>query len=88
MSLRLEALRDDKLDTFRSLLGSREFGGCFCAVWTTYGDDWLQRCEDKTQPNFFTTKKNIEDGSHVGYFVYQGDDLVGWTGSGPKTSLV
>lgn len=85
--MRLEALTVDKLDTFRTLLGSSDFGGCFCAVWTSYGDDWVQRCKDKSQPNFFITKKNVEDGRHAGYLVYDGPDLVGWTGSGPKTEF-
>lgn len=87
MKLRLEALTAKKLDVFRDLLGSSEFGGCFCAVWTSYGDDWVSRCKDKTQPNFFFTKKNVEDGHHVGYLIYRDGDLIGWTGSGPKTAF-
>lgn len=47
----------------------------------------MKRCKDPTQPNFIVTKRNIEEGKHVGYFVYQGDDLVGWTGSGRKSSF-
>ena len=86
-TLTLEALTVGKLGSFRELLGSNEFGGCFCAVWTSFGEDWGARCGDKSQPNFFITKKNIEDGRHVGFLVYQGGDLVGWTGSGPKTSF-
>ena len=85
--LTLEALTVQKLDTFRELLGSSEFGGCFCAVWTSYSDDWASRCGDKAQPNFFITKKNVEDGRHAGFLIYQGTDLVGWTGSGPKISF-
>ncbi len=72
---------------FKSLLGSKEFGGCFCAVWTSFDKDWNARCQDKSQPNFFITKKNIEDNKHVGFLVYQNDALIGWTGSGPKTSF-
>ncbi len=85
MNLRLENLIPEKLDTFRELLGSCDFGGCFCAVWTSYSDDWVTRCHDKSQPNFQITKKNIEQGLHIGYLIYQGDNLIGWTGSGPKT---
>lgn len=87
MTLRLEPLKPEKLDTFRELLGSNDFGGCFCAVWTSHSDDWVSRCNDKAQPNFFITKRNVEAGKHAGYFVYQGNSLVGWTGSGPKTTF-
>lgn len=87
MNLRLQSLTPDRLDIFRALLGSDDFGGCFCAVWTSYGDDWVDRCKDKAQPNFLITKKNIEAGKHVGFLVYDGDHLIGWTGSGPKTDF-
>jgi GNAT superfamily N-acetyltransferase len=83
----LSPLTPDKLNEFRDLLGSSEFGGCFCAVWTTYGDDWGARCSDKSQPNFYITKKSVEEGKHTGYLVYQDSDLVGWTGSGQKTDF-
>jgi GNAT superfamily N-acetyltransferase len=85
--LTLSPLTSDKLDEFRSLLGSSEFGGCFCAVWSSYGEDWVERCSDQGQPNFYITKKNVEAGKHAGYLVYQDKDLVGWTGSGPKTAF-
>lgn len=87
MEIFLKALTSDSLKDFRSLLGSNEFGGCFCAVWTSHGDDWEKRCKDKTQPNFFITKSDLEKGRHVGFLVYSGNDLIGWTGSGPKTSF-
>lgn len=86
-TVRLEALKTSKLDSFRGLLGSSEFGGCFCAVWSSYDDNWVARCKDKSQPNFEITKRNVEAGRHTGYLVYRGLDLVGWTGSGPKTSF-
>lgn len=87
MKLSLQSLTADKLDVFKELLGSSEFGGCFCAVWTSYGDDWIDRCKDKSQPNFLVTKRNVEAGKHVGFLVYDGSDLIGWTGSGPKTDF-
>jgi len=37
--------------------------------------------------HFFVTKKNVEQGKHVGYFVYENSNLLGWTGSGPKTAF-
>lgn len=83
----LQPLREVGLNKFRELLGSSDFGGCFCAVWTSHGEDWTQRCEDKSQPNFFITKKNVEDGRHVGFLIYDGEELVGWTGSGPKKAF-
>jgi GNAT superfamily N-acetyltransferase len=87
MNLSLQSLTAAKLDVFKELLGSSEFGGCFCAIWTSYGDDWIDRCKDKAQPNFLITKENVEAGKHVGFLVYDGNDLVGWTGSGPKTDF-
>lgn len=87
MALHLEALTPAKLGVFRDLLGSSEFGGCFCAVWTHHDENWVSRCQDKAQPNFFLTQRDLQAGRHVGYLVYQGEDLVGWTGSGPKTSF-
>lgn len=87
MSLELRPLTVSRLDEFKVLLGGSEFGGCFCAVWTTYDETWTARCSDKDQPNFLVTKKNVELGRHVGFMVYQGNDLVGWTGSGAKTQF-
>lgn len=86
-SIRLKALTTSNLDVFRDLLGSSEFGGCFCAVWTGFDETWEARCSDKEQPNFLITKKNVESGKHAGYLVYRGNELVGWTGSGPKTAF-
>lgn len=87
MKLRLESLTPKKLPVFRQLLGSDDFGGCFCAVWTSHSDDWIARCQDKAQPNFLITKKNVEEGRHVGFLAYLSEDLIGWTGSGPKTAF-
>jgi GNAT superfamily N-acetyltransferase len=85
--MKLEALSEKNLGEFRSLLGSKDFGGCFCAVWTSHSSDWEQRCGDPTQPNFFRTEKDLAAGRHIGFLVYQGAELVGWTGSGPKTEF-
>lgn len=87
MTLTLRPLKQDNLDAFRRLLGSSEFGGCFCAVWTSHGDDWGKRCQDPLQPNFTITQANVAQGKHVGYLVYQGEQLVAWTGSGPKAAF-
>lgn len=85
--LRLTALTANDLGVFRELLGSNEFGGCFCSVWTSFDRNWESRCRDQSQPNFLVTKKNVEDRKHVGYLIYQEEALVGWTGSGPKTAF-
>ncbi|MGZ3694491.1 MAG: GNAT family N-acetyltransferase [Bdellovibrionota bacterium] len=87
MEIRLQPLTADKLPEFRALLGSSDFGGCFCAVWTSHGADWEQRCGDSSQPNFAITAKNVEEEKHTGFLVYSGDQLVGWTGSGPRTAF-
>lgn len=87
MNLMLQPLKPEKLGIFKELLGSSDFGGCFCAVWTSFGEDWVDRCRDKAQPNFLITKSNVEAGHHVGFLIYHGDDLIGWTGSGPKTDF-
>ncbi len=83
----LTALTIETLPQFRNLLGSKEFGGCFCAVWRSHGEDWESRCRDLSQPNFFITEKSIRDGCHVGYLVYEDQKLIGWTVSGPKTAF-
>jgi ribosomal protein S18 acetylase RimI-like enzyme len=82
--LRFEPLTDANLGVYRALLGSSDFGGCFCAVWTSHGPDWESRCGDPAQPNYAITERDVLDGRRAGYLVYEGDALVGWTGSGPK----
>jgi len=82
--LRLVALTPETLAEFGELLGSQEFGGCFCAVWTAFGEDWSARCADPARPNLETTSDRVHQGHHVGYLVYQGQELVAWTGAGPK----
>ena len=85
--LRLEPLSMTNLPEFKELLGSNEFGGCFCAVWTSYDETWEKRCGDKSLPNFNITAKNTANGQHIGFLVYQNEEIVGWTGSGPKTAF-
>ena len=87
MSLRLESLRPENLAAFRALMGSKDFGGCFCAVWTSHGEDWSARCQDASQPNFEVTRKRVEAGAHTGFLVYRESELIGWTGAGPKTDF-
>lgn len=83
----LESLDPSNFDAFVELLGGTGFGGCFCAVWTSFGDDWVARCGDPERPNVEVTRRRVEAGEHVGFLVREGPDLVAWTGAGPKTSF-
>lgn len=87
MKWTLQPLTFDNLNDFGALLGSSDFGGCFCAVWTSYDATWLQRCGDPTQPNFAITKQDLESGRKPGFLVFADNRLAGWTGSGPKTEF-
>ena len=66
MPIQLKPLLPEQLDEFKSLLGSTDFGGCYCAVWTSYGTDWATRCADKNAPNFFSTAERVNNGKHAG----------------------
>lgn len=85
--LRLVPLAPAGLSDFAEFLGGSDFGGCFCAVWTAFGADWSERCADPRRPNLETTAARVQSGHHVGYLVYEGSDLVAWTGAGPKPSF-
>ena len=81
----LEALTPGHLNAFEGLLGSEDFGGCFCAVWTAFGEDWGARCGDPARPNLAVTRGRVGAGEHVGFLVRHGGDFVAWTGAGPKS---
>ncbi len=83
----LEPLGPANLDAFANLLGGDDFGGCFCAVWTAHGDDWVARCRDPARPNLDVTRQRIAAGEHVGFLVRDAGVLVAWTGAGPKTGF-
>ncbi len=83
----LRALKPEGLSDFRALLGSCEFGGCFCAIWSSYDNSWVSRCKDPAQPNYKITEARVLAGDNVGYLVYRDSELVGWTGSGPKSTF-
>ena len=88
MKLRLESLTRENWGSFAQLLGGAEFGGCYCAVWTHFGDDWSQRCRDADRPNLAATRRDLELGRRPGYLVR--DDrgaVLGWTGSGPRSEF-
>lgn len=83
--MRLEKLNNKNFDIFKDLLGGSEFGGCYCAVWRSFDDTWVKRCQDPSAPNLEISKKFVLSGKHLGFLVYENESLVGWTGSGPKT---
>ncbi len=83
----LAALSEEGAARFGAFLGRDCFGGCFCAVWTAHGEDWVKRCEDPDRPNLNETLRRLRAGEHVGYFASEGGEVVAWTGSGPKTSF-
>lgn len=83
-TLTLKLLTPNELESFKILLGGSEFGGCFCAVWASHDETWADRCRDPMQPNFAITEQRVLKGEAVGFLVYRGNELVGWTGSGPK----
>lgn len=87
MQVTLEPLTAARLPEFEALLGGSEFGGCFCAVWTSFGEDWGARCADPARPNLLATTRDLGSGRRVGYFVREGREVVAWTGSGPKTEF-
>jgi hypothetical protein len=85
--MKLKPLNLSNFKEFSNLLSGEEFGGCFCAVWRSYDDTWSSRCNDKAKPNLEITKENVKQGHHTGFLVYEESELIGWTGSGPKTQF-
>ncbi len=85
--LHLEALSAQNFEAFARLLGGDEFGGCFCAVWTHHGSDWGKRCGDAAQPNRAATRADLDAGRRPGYLVFHDDEIVAWTGAGPKSEF-
>lgn len=91
-AVRLLPLCRENLAQFASLLGSREFGGCFCAVWTSFDADWGARCSDPRRPNLEQTRRDVISGRKPGFLVQLGADqgssqIVGWVGAGPRTEF-
>ncbi len=85
--MRLESLSLKNFDSFSTLLSRTEFGGCYCAVWRSYDQTWIQRCKDPSRPNLKLTRDFFDQGLHMGFLVYENDELIGWTGSGVKTDF-
>ena len=87
--LRLAALDKRRIQDFEHLLSGKEFGGCYCAVWTNFDEGWDQRCKERPQENLEHTRAKVFARKHVGFLVIRDSDgaVVGWTGSGPKTAF-
>ncbi|MBI5242948.1 MAG: GNAT family N-acetyltransferase [Elusimicrobia bacterium] len=88
-NLRLALLDRRRLGDFERLLGGREFGGCYCALWRLPAEGWEERCKERPRENFEDTRRRVIEGRHVGFLVIREADgvVVGWTGSGPKTAF-
>lgn len=83
----LRPLEPRRLADFEHLLSGKDFGGCYCAVWSCYGEDWEARCRERSQENLEHTRARVRAGQRVGFLAYREIDgaVVGWTGAGPKT---
>ncbi|MFA6093184.1 MAG: GNAT family N-acetyltransferase [Elusimicrobiota bacterium] len=88
--IKLVRLDRRRLGDFEHLLSNKEFGGCFCARWRSAQEEgWAESCKDKKQENLEATRRHIQEGGHAGFLIVRDNDgaVVGWTGSGPKTSF-
>lgn len=86
-SLALAPLTAETMSAFAALLGGDDFGGCFCAVWTSFGDDWVERCRDPARPNLAITEHDVRAGRRAGFLVLHDEDVVAWTGAGPASEF-
>lgn len=87
--LRLIPLDARRLQDFERLLSGKEFGGCYCAVWSNHDEGWVERCRNRPHENLEHTRARIRAGAHVGFLVNRVSDgaVIAWTGSGPKTAF-
>jgi GNAT superfamily N-acetyltransferase len=87
--LKLVTLDNRRMGDFERLHSGKEFGGCFCAVWSSHGEDWEERCKNRWSENLQHTRTRVRKGDHVGFLAYREADgaVVGWTGAGPKSSF-
>lgn len=87
--LHLVELDQRHMQQFERLLGGKEFGGCYCAVWDSFGPDWEARCKERSAENLKATADKVAAGGHAGFLAKRDDDgaFVGWTAAGPKTGF-
>jgi len=84
--LKLIPLDGRHMQQFERLMSGKEFGGCYCAVWTGFGPDWDARCKERPKENLAATDARVRAGAHIGYLMMRDDDgaFVGWIAAGPK----
>lgn len=87
MDVTLVPLTTDRLSDFATVLGDPAFGGCFCAVWGHFGEDWTARCGRADRPNLKATVEDVEQGRKAGYLLEVAGEVVGWLGAGPRTEF-
>lgn len=87
--LKLVRLDGRHMMHFERLMAGKEFGGCYCAVWTGFGPDWDARCKERPKENLAATEARVRAGEHVGYLLMRDDDgaFVGWVAAGPKSAF-
>lgn len=85
--LTLQPLSPAHLDAFAVLLGGPDFGGCFCAVWTHHGPDWVTRCGDPSRPNLAATRADVAAGRKPGFLALLDGEAVAWVGAGPRSEF-
>ena len=87
--LRIAPLDKRRIQSFEHLLSSKEFDGCYCARWDAHAEPFEERCKNKPLENLEHTRAKVRAGKHVGFLILRDSDgaIVGWTGSGPKTSF-
>lgn len=78
-----------RLQAFERLMSGKEFGGCYCAVWTNHDESWGDRCQNRPHENLEHTRRRVRAGQTTGFLVQRVSDgeIIGWTGSGPKTAF-
>ncbi|TBR20802.1 GNAT family N-acetyltransferase [bacterium] len=87
--LNLVRLDGRHMQHFERLMAGKEFGGCYCAVWTGFGPDWDARCKERPKENLAATEARVRAGDVVGYLLERDDDgtYVGWIAAGPKAGF-
>ena len=88
-TLKLMRLNGRRMQDFERLMSGKEFGGCYCAVWSNGGEGWNERCRDRPHENLEHTARRVRGGNHAGFLISRESDgaIIGWTGSGPKTGF-
>lgn len=60
-------------------------GGCFCAVWSSFDQNWQERCaKDAGFANFEHTAEAVRSGERPGFFLFKEGQPVAWTATGLK----